>query len=124
MTVFTERMCFPFLQMAGVFSQLELSMIRERVRSGMANAKAKGKQIGRPQTTKDSIPAIFLRHYPAFKNGQLKIAELARVCDLSRTTVYKYIGLLEKHKFSSALLPFCTGLCYNQFNKSNFVRED
>ena len=84
-----------FLQMAGVFSQLELAMIRERVRSGMANAKAKGKQIGRPQTTKDSLPAIFLRHYPAYKNGQLNITELSRVCDLSRTTIYKYISLLE-----------------------------
>ena len=84
-----------FLQMAGVFSQLELAMIRSRVRSGMANAKAKGKQIGRPQITADSIPAIFIRHYPAYKNGQLNVSELARVCDLSRTTVYKYIGLLE-----------------------------
>ena len=84
-----------FLQMAGVFSQLELSMIRQRVRSGMDNARAKGKQIGRPQTTRDDIPAIFLRHYPAFRNGQLNVSELARVCDLSRTTVYKYISLLE-----------------------------
>ena len=41
-----DPMSEAFLQMAGVFSQLELSMIRERVRSGMANAKAKGKQIG------------------------------------------------------------------------------
>ena len=90
-----DPMSEAFLQMAGVFSQLELSMIRERVRSGMANAKAKGKQIGRPQTTKDSIPAIFLRHYPAYKSGQLNITELARVCDLSRTTSYKYISLLE-----------------------------
>ena len=90
-----DPMSEAFLQMAGVFSQLELSMIRERVRSGMANAKAKGKQIGRPQTTKDSIPAIFLRHYPAYKNGQLNITELSRVCDLSRTTIYKYISLLE-----------------------------
>ena len=90
-----DPMSEAFLQMAGVFSQLELSMIRERVRSGMANAKAKGKQIGRPQTTKDSIPAIFLRHYPAYKSGQLNITELSRVCDLSRTTIYKYIFLLE-----------------------------
>ena len=89
-----DPMSEAFLQMAGVFSQLELSMIRERVRSGMANAKAKGKQIGRPQITADSIPAIFLRHYPAFKNGQLNISELARVCDLSRTTVYKYLNIL------------------------------
>ena len=91
-----DPMSEAFLQMAGVFSQLELSMIRERVRSGMANARAKGKQIGRPQTTKDSIPAIFLRHYPAYKSGQLNITELSRVCDLSRTTIYKYISLLEE----------------------------
>ena len=90
-----DPMSEAFLQMAGVFSQLELAMIRERVRSGMANAKAKGKQIGRQQTTKDSIPAIFLRHYPAYKNGHLNISELSRVCDLSRTTIYKYISLLE-----------------------------
>ena len=83
------------LQMAGVFTQLELAMTRERVRSGMANAKAKGKQIGRPQITKDNVPAIFLRHYPSYKSGQLNITELSRACDLSRTTVYKYISLLE-----------------------------
>ena len=90
-----DPMTEAFLQIAGVFSQLELSMIRERVRSGMANAKAKGKQIGRPQVTKDDVPAIFLRHYPAYKSGHLNITELSRVCDLSRTTVYKYISLLE-----------------------------
>ena len=90
----SDPMSEAFLQMAGVFSQLELAMIRSRVRSGMANAKAKGKQIGRPQRTAESIPAIFLRHYPAYKNGQLNVSELARVCDLSRTTVYKYLSLL------------------------------
>ncbi|MGN1157004.1 MAG: winged helix-turn-helix transcriptional regulator, partial [Agathobacter sp.] len=31
----------------------------------------------------------------AYKNGQLNITELSRVCDLSRTTIYKYISLLE-----------------------------
>ena len=90
-----DPMSEAFLQMAGVFSQLELAMIRSRVRSGMENARAKGKQIGRPQVTVDNIPATFLRHYPAYKKGQLNVSELARVCDLSRTTVYKYIGLLE-----------------------------
>ena len=90
-----DPMSEAFLQMAGVFSQLELAMIRSRVRSGMANARAKGRAIGRPQTTKDSIPAIFLRHYPSYKSGYLNISELSRVCDLSRTTIYKYISLLE-----------------------------
>lgn len=91
-----DPMSEAFLQMAGVFSQLELAMIRARVRSGMANAAAKGVRIGRPQVTADNIPATFLRHYPAYKKGQLNVSELARVCDLSRTTVYKYIELLEK----------------------------
>ena len=90
-----DPMSEAFLQMAGVFSQLELAMIRSRVRSGMENARAKGRQIGRPQVGKEDIPATFLRHYPAYKNKQLNISELARVCDISRTTVYKYIGLLE-----------------------------
>ena len=90
-----DPMSEAFLQMAGVFSQLELAIIRQRVRSGMANAKAKGRQIGRPQATKDSIPPVFLRHYPAYKSGQLNLSELARVCDLSRTTVYKYLSILE-----------------------------
>lgn len=91
-----DPMSEAFLQMAGVFSQLELAMIRERVRSGMANAKAKGARIGRPQMTVDDVPAPFLRHYPSYKAGRLNVSELARVCELSRTTTYKYISLLEQ----------------------------
>ena len=90
-----DPMSEAFLQMAGVFSQLELAMIRARVRSGMENARAKGRRIGRPQLAKEDIPAAFLRHYPAYKAGNLNVSELARVCDISRTTAYKYIGLLE-----------------------------
>ena len=53
-----------------------------------------GRQIRRLQVSKEDIPAAF-RHYPAHKNGQLNISELARVCDISRTTAYKYKSLLE-----------------------------
>lgn len=91
-----DPMSEAFLQMAGVFSQLELSMIRVRVRSGMANARAKGKRIGRPQVTVEDLPSAFLRHYPAYQKGTLNVSELARVCGVSRTTVYKYIELLDK----------------------------
>lgn len=89
-----DPMTEAFLQMAGVFGQLELAMIRARVRSGMANAKAKGKQIGRPKITTDSIPPVFYRHYPAFQSGQLNISEFARVCAVSRTTIYKYLSMV------------------------------
>ena len=89
-----DPMTNAFIQMSGVFAELELRIIRERVRSGMANAKAKGVKIGRPQATKDDIPAIFYKHYPAFVQGNLNISEFARVCDLSRATAYKYISLI------------------------------
>lgn len=81
--------------MSEVFAELELGMIRERVRSGMANAKAKGVKVGRSQMTKDDIPQFFYRNYPVYKNGELNVSELARVCDLSRNTVYKYINMLK-----------------------------
>lgn len=54
-----DPMTVAFLQIAGVFAQLELSMIRVRVKSGMVNAKAKGKQLGRPQLQRKDIPDAF-----------------------------------------------------------------
>ena len=90
----TDPMSEAFLQMAGVFSQLELAMIRARVKSGMENAKAKGRRIGSPQTTKEDIPAVFLKHYAIFMEGKMNVSELARVCGLSRPTVYKYLKLI------------------------------
>lgn len=90
-----DPMTNAFIQMSGVFAELELRIIRERVRSGMANAKAKGHRIGRPHMTADDIPSSFLRHYPSYKAGKMNLSELARICNLSRTTVYKYISILE-----------------------------
>ena len=80
--------------MSAVFAELELSIIRARVKSGMANAKSKGKPIGRPKSTVDNIPAIFYKHYPAFAAKQMNVSELARICGLSRPTVYKYLKLI------------------------------
>ena len=90
-----DPMTNAFIQMSGVFAELELRIIRERVKSGMRNAVAKGAKIGRPQTTKDDIPPSFYRHYASYKNGTLNISELSRVCNISRTTAYKYLSLLE-----------------------------
>ena len=90
-----DPMSQAFIQMSGVFAELELSMIRDRVRSGMENAKARGKKVGRPQTTKDNIPPIFYKHYPAFVAGTLNISEFARLCGMSRPTIYKYLRLLK-----------------------------
>ena len=83
-----------FIQMSAVFAELELSIIRARVKSGIANAKAKGKKVGRPYLTKDDIPASFMKHYPALVEGKMNVSELARVCGISRPTVYKYVKMV------------------------------
>ena len=70
-------------------------MIRQRVKSGMANAKANGKKIGRPKTTSDDIPAIFYKHYPKYKNGEINKKEFSRLCELSYPTIYKYLDIVE-----------------------------
>ena len=68
-----DPMSEAFLQMAGVFSQLELAMIRDGVKSGMANAAARGRKISRPQTTKEDIPTMFYKHDPAFVAGTMNL---------------------------------------------------
>ena len=90
-----DPMSQAFIQMSAVFAELELSIIRASVRSGMQNAKAKGKRVGRKPTTKEDIPAIFYRHYPTYAAKKMNVSELARVCGLSRPTVYKYLRLIE-----------------------------
>lgn len=61
----------------------------------MANARANGRHIGRPHLKKEDIPAVFYKHYPALMSGQINVSEMARLCDLSRPTVYKYLELIK-----------------------------
>ncbi len=89
-----DPMSQAFIQMSAVFAELELSIIRARVKSGMANAKAKGRKVGRPRSTKEDIPSVFFKHYPAYENGKMNVSELARVCGVSRPTVYKYLKMI------------------------------
>lgn len=90
-----DPMTLGMLQMMGVFAELERNITSERVKSGMKNAQAKGKIVGRPKTTKENLPANFLKNYTLYKAGKLNKSELARVCELSRNSVNKYIEILE-----------------------------
>ena len=91
-----DPMSQAFIQMSAVFAELELSIIRARVKSGMANAKNKGKPIGKPKSTVDDIPAIFYKHYPAYAVKQLNVSEFARICKLSRPAIYKYLQMVNR----------------------------
>ena len=81
--------------MMGIFAELERNIISERVKSGLANAKAKGKVAGRPTTKYEDIPALFFKFYPKYKNNELNKMEFARICGLSYPTIFKYLSLVE-----------------------------
>ena len=89
-----DPMTEAFLQMAGIFAQVELAMIRARVRSGVANARARGKVLGRPRTDFERIPDSFLRYFTIYQSQKLSVAELARLAGVSRPTAYKYIDII------------------------------
>lgn len=84
------------LKMMGVFSEIERNITSQRVKSGMQNAKAKGKTIGRPPVTADDIPSIFYKHYPKYKKGEINKSEFSRLCGLSYPTIYKYLAIVER----------------------------
>jgi DNA invertase Pin-like site-specific DNA recombinase len=54
----TGRMVFTVL---GAVAELERSLIAERVRAGLRNARAKGKQLGRPRVAVDAAQIARLR---------------------------------------------------------------
>ena len=59
----------------------------------MRNAKAKGKQIGRPHTTVDDLPDFFYRDYEYLMHGLSSKTDTAKYLNVSRPTLNKYIRL-------------------------------
>ena len=82
------------LKMMGVFAELEKNITSERVKSGLKNAISKGKSLGRPKTTKETIPQKFMKNYNLYKSGKINKSDLARICDITRKSVYKYLKIL------------------------------
>ena len=85
------------LLMWGVFAEMERDITSQRVKSGMENAKEKGKRIGRPQLNLDNLPSKFLQYYPLFKRHELNITDFAGIVHCSRTTLYKYIDIVQSN---------------------------
>jgi DNA invertase Pin-like site-specific DNA recombinase len=73
------RMVFTLL---GAVAELERSLIAERVRAGLRNAKAKGRKLGRPRVAVDATRVTRLRA------AGLSWPKIARELGVSVGTVY------------------------------------
>ena len=78
-------------------------------------------KVGRPELTKEDIPALFYKHYPAYVAGKMNITELARVCDLSRPMVYKYIKMLLRKVLALHVARTLDIYCVTNSKKSSHV---
>ena len=90
-----DPMTMGMLRMMAVFAQMERDITIQRIKSGIENARAKGKQIGRKKTTEETIPQSFFRYYPQFVKGNVNLSEFARLSGLSRNSVYKYLKIVD-----------------------------
>jgi putative DNA-invertase from lambdoid prophage Rac len=70
-----------------VFAEFEHEILRERIRAGIAEARLKGKHLGRPVTVGKHAGQIRKLH----RTGVSK-AEIARRLDIGRTSVRRLLG--------------------------------
>jgi len=89
-----DPMTEAMLQIMGVFAELERKMTIERINSGLNNARAKGIRLGRPKLTAKDIPKNVIDKFNLYQSGQLSKTEYARLCSISRPTLYKYLALM------------------------------
>ena len=82
------------LKMMAVFSELERNLIVERVKSGLRNARAKGVRLGRPTVTVKDLPEKVTEYFGVYKAGYISKTDYAKICDISRPTLNKYIALM------------------------------
>jgi len=61
------------MHMLGAFAEFEASLIRERVRAGVQNARAKGKRLGRPRNEKRDDSRIFQLRAEGKSLGQIAL---------------------------------------------------
>jgi putative DNA-invertase from lambdoid prophage Rac len=74
-----------------VFAEFEHEILRERIRAGIAEARLKGKHLGRPVTVGQQSSRIEKLH----RSGVSK-AEIARRLDISRTSVRRILAAKQK----------------------------
>lgn len=73
------------------FARLERETLRERILSGMNEARRQGKKIGRPDGTTEEKADFLKKYAPVIRNlrAGLSVRKTAKLCDVSINTVRK-----------------------------------
>lgn len=93
-----ENNMFKFmLTILGAVAEMEREMTVERVREGIRKAQKYGTKSGRPiGRPARKMPTRFEKYYSKWKEGELTATEFAKLLDVSRPTLYRYIKKYEE----------------------------
>ncbi len=75
------------LKLLGYVAERERDNIKTRQAEGIASAKSRGVKFGRPTA---EIPKDFIRCYELYRQGLITIKDVMGMCDIARSTFYKY----------------------------------
>lgn len=81
------------LQLLSFVAENERDNIRQRQAEGIAAAKAKGVQFGRPVIP---LPENFPELYREWETSRISLEEFAKRCNMGRSTIYKHIEKYRK----------------------------
>lgn len=75
------------LKLLGYVAERERDNIKTRQAEGIASAKSRGVKFGRPTA---ELPKDFLRAYELYEQGLIKVKDVMSMCNIARSTFYKY----------------------------------
>lgn len=75
------------LKLLSYVAERERLNIKTRQTEGIASAKQRGVKFGRP---KAEIPKDFVRAYELYKHGLIKAKDVMSMCNIAKSTFYKY----------------------------------
>jgi DNA invertase Pin-like site-specific DNA recombinase len=76
-------------------AEFERNLIRERTRAGLAAARARGRKGGRkPKLDNQQVREI----RALLRDPEIKVSEVAQRYGVSRTTIYKYVGVINPRR--------------------------
>jgi DNA invertase Pin-like site-specific DNA recombinase len=75
----------------GALAEFERNLIRERTKAGLAAARARGRQGGRPKTKALDTPRKIQLAQKMYDDPENTIEDICRAMGISRATLYRYI---------------------------------
>lgn len=74
-------------------AEFERDLIRERTKAGLASARARGRNGGRPPGLSKDALNVAIAAEALYKQGSLSAQQIAAQLNISKTTLYKYLRL-------------------------------